>query len=148
MEITHSKGVLYPALRLSSFRVRRDSMPPAFTLPEEVTRAVEEPLPKLRSVALEEKALSANLKLLEQGERERKATAATIAKEDGLARMEAAKLAKESERKSFNLTAEKAKKVRDLMSLMGVSDTAAAEARLEQCGWDYEKAVSSFLDGA
>lgn len=30
-------------------------MPPTFTLPEEVTRAVEEPLPKLRSVALEEK---------------------------------------------------------------------------------------------
>lgn len=42
-------------MRCLILQVRRDSMPPAFTLPEEVTRAVEEPLPKLRSVALEEK---------------------------------------------------------------------------------------------
>ena len=42
-------------------------------------------------------ALSANLKLLELGERERKATAATRAKEDAAARMEAERLVKESE---------------------------------------------------
>ena len=35
--------------------------------------------------------------MLEQGERERKATAATMAKEDAAARKEAAQLAKESE---------------------------------------------------
>ncbi len=32
------------------------------------------------------------------------------------------------------------------MSLMGVRDTPAAEARLEQYGWDYEKAATAFLE--
>lgn len=36
-------------------QVRRDSLPPAFEMPEEVTRAVNEPLPDVRRVALEEK---------------------------------------------------------------------------------------------
>lgn len=35
-------------------KVRRDSLPPAFELPEEVARAVREPLPALRRVSLEE----------------------------------------------------------------------------------------------
>ena len=41
-------------------------------------------------------ALQANLKLLEQGERERKATAAAIAKEEAEVKKEAARLARES----------------------------------------------------
>eukprot|EP00904_Undaria_pinnatifida_P003437 jgi/Undpi1/13094/HiC_scaffold_8.g02756.m1 len=133
-------------VRVGGLEVKRDSMPPAFTLPEEVTRAVQEPLPKLRSVALEQKALQANLKLLEQGERERKATAAAIAKEEAEVKKEAARLARESARESSKLTSEKAEKVRELMSLMGVSDSVSAERRLEKCDWDYGKAVSGFLD--
>lgn len=31
------------------------------------------------------------------------------------------------------------------MSLMG-GNPATAEARLEQCGWDYEKAATAFLE--
>lgn len=48
-------------------------------------------------------------------------------------------------RKSLE-SAARAKKVRDLMSLMGVTHPSAAEARLERCGWDYEKAVTAFLE--
>lgn len=49
------------------------------------------------------------------------------------------------QRKKSKENAEKAKKVRDLMSLMGINNSAA-EARLEQCGWDYDKAAVAFLE--
>lgn len=49
------------------------------------------------------------------------------------------------QRKKSRENAEKTKKVRDLMSLMGVN-AATAEGRLEQCGWDYEKAATAFLE--
>lgn len=35
-------------------QVRRDSLPPAFSLPDEVARAAEEPLPEPRSVKAEQ----------------------------------------------------------------------------------------------
>ncbi|CAM9698883.1 unnamed protein product, partial [Hapterophycus canaliculatus] len=40
----------------------------------------------------------------------------------------------------------RAKKVRDLMSFIGATHPSEAEARLERCGWDYEKAVTAFLE--
>lgn len=55
---------LYTFVRLSSSspsQVRRDSLPPAFELPHEVGRAVDEPLPVLRSATLA-KDVSARLR--------------------------------------------------------------------------------------
>lgn len=50
------------------------------------------------------------------------------------------------QRKKSREKVEKTKKVRDLMSLMGISQPSTAEARLEECGWDYEKAATAFLE--
>ncbi|CAB1110168.1 unnamed protein product [Ectocarpus sp. CCAP 1310/34] len=149
MEITHSKGTLYPALQLSSFRVRRDSLPPAFELPQEVARAVNEPLPALRPTSVARDALRASETLLREIEREQRAAEEKIAREQALMEEELTRIVEETEaslqRKSKE-NAEKTKKVRDMMSLMGVSDRYAAEVRLEQCGWDYEKAATAFLE--
>ncbi|CAN0139794.1 unnamed protein product [Ectocarpus sp. 6 AP-2014] len=148
MEITHSKGTLYPALQLSSFRVRRDSLPPAFELPQEVARAVNEPLPALRSTSVAREALRESETLLRENEREQRAAEEKIAREQALMEEELTRIVEETEasqRKSKE-NAAKAKKVRDMMSLMGVSDRYAAEVRLEQCGWDYEKAATAFLE--
>ncbi|CAM9172689.1 unnamed protein product [Ectocarpus sp. 13 AM-2016] len=148
MEITHSKGTLYPALQLSSFRVRRDSLPPAFELPQEVARAVNEPLPDLRPTSVARDALRASETLLRENEREQRAAEEKIAREQALMEEELTRIVEETEasqRKSKE-NAAKAKKVRDMMSLMGVSDRYAAEVRLERCGWDYEKAATAFLE--
>ncbi|CAM9216496.1 unnamed protein product [Scytosiphon promiscuus] len=148
MEVTHAKGTLYPALQLSSFRVRRDSLPPAFELPPEVSRAVEEPLPEVRSVALAREALMETERLLKEDEREREETNVKVAREQALMEEELTRIVEETEasRAALSTRAEREKKTRDLMSLMGLNHPSAAKARLEQCGWDYSKAVTSFLE--
>ncbi|CBJ31694.1 expressed unknown protein [Ectocarpus siliculosus] len=146
MEITHSKGTLYPALQLSSFRVRRDSLPPAFELPQEVARAVNEPLPALRSTSVAREALRESETLLRENEREQRAAEEKIAREQALMEEELTRIVEETEQRKSKENAAKAKKVRDMMSLMGVSDRYAAEVRLERCGWDYEKAATAFLE--
>eukprot|EP00903_Cladosiphon_okamuranus_P015376 g14202.t1 len=145
MEITHAKGTLYPALQLSSFRVRRDSLPPAFELPREVCRAVDEPLPDVRSDNFAKDALRESERLLQRDEQERRESKAKIAREEALMSEELTRIVEETERKKSKENAEKTKKVRDLMSLMGITHSAA-EARLEQCGWDYDKACAAFLE--
>ncbi|CAN0289686.1 unnamed protein product [Pylaiella littoralis] len=146
MEVTHAKGTLYPALQLSSFRVRRDSLPPAFELPQEVDRAVTAPLPDLQCTTLAEEALRENQRLLKEDERERKETQAKIAREEALASEELTRIVEETERKKSRESAARARKVGELMSLMGITSASAAERQLEQCGWDYQKAAMAFFE--
>eukprot|EP00752_Nemacystus_decipiens_P006673 g6000.t1 len=144
MEITHAKGTLYPALQHSSFRVRRDSLPPAFELPPEVGRAVNEPLPGVRSAALAQDALRECERLLQKDKQEQRESKAKIAREEAFVSEELTRIVEETERKKSRETAERTKKVRDLVSLMGV-DEATAEGRLEECGWNVEQAAKDFL---
>lgn len=49
------------------------------------------------------------------------------------------------QRESAKADAEKTRKAHELMSITGERDISSAEARLERCEWDLQKAVQSFF---
>ncbi|CAM9194621.1 unnamed protein product [Discosporangium mesarthrocarpum] len=147
MAYATSKGLLYPTLLLSNFRVKRENLPPNFQLPPSVDEALAKTFPPVRELTSELQVLQRIGNEREAEEEARKKAGAAIAKEEARLKTEIAEAdqALAHEEGKGPTPSDKKKMVLQLKSIMQSTENEA-EQLLERSEWNLPRAVQMFLD--